>query len=86
MDINDNYFEISEIFALNNYKRQGLAKKAIFKMFDMYNGNWIIKVVPNSPVAESFWNKVIEEYTNDNYILNHIGKYNRAEFEFSNRR
>ena len=51
----------------------------------MYNGNWIIKAVPNSKTAENFWYNVINEYTNNNFELEHIGKYERAEFKFNNK-
>ncbi len=85
VDINDNNtYEISEIFILNNYKGKQIGAKAVQMIFDLYKGNWIVKVVPNSILAEKFWNKVILEYTNDNYQLNHTGKYNRAEFYFNN--
>lgn len=84
IDINEDSFEISEIFVLNNYKRQGIAKKAVYKIFDMYKGNWIIKAVPNSKTAENFWYNVINEYTDNDFELEHIGKYERAEFKFKN--
>lgn len=84
VDIYEEDFEISEIFILNNYKRQGIAKEAVFKMFDMYNGNWTIKVVSNSKNAERFWYNVINEYTNNNFSIDHVGKYERAVLKFKN--
>ena len=50
----------------------------------MYRGNWVIKVVPNSIQAEIFWNKVIYNYTNNNFKVDHVGKYERAVFTFNN--
>ncbi len=50
----------------------------------MYKGNWTIKAVPNSKVAESFWKMVVKDYTNNNYIEKYTGKYNRLEIYFSN--
>src|SRR5574344_2043818 len=69
-------FEISEMFILNNYKRQGIGEKAIKDIFKKYRGDWIVKAVPLSTVAEKFWNNVINNYTNGNYNIDHIGKYN----------
>lgn len=80
----DNY-EISEIFILNNYKNKKIGKKAVNQIFDIYKGKWQIKVVPSSPKAESFWKKTISTYTDNNYKLIHTGKYNRAEFYFNNK-
>ena len=81
---NDNY-EISEIFVLNNYRGKKIAENSVFKIFDKFKGNWVIKAVPLSPVAEKFWNKAINDYTKGNYTVQHTGKYERAEFYFSNK-
>ena len=86
IDINDNNeFEISEIFILNNYKKKHAGGKAAIQIFDTFKGNWTIKAVPLSPVAETFWDNTIKKYTNNNYTKTHTGKYNRAEFYFSNK-
>ena len=81
----NNNYEISEMFVLNNYKGHKIGEQAVTKIFDMYKGNWTIKAVPSSPVAESFWKKVVDNYTNGNFKLEHTGKYNRAEIYFSNK-
>lgn len=85
-DNKNNNYEISEIFVLNNYKGHKIGEKAVTKIFDMYKGNWTIKAVPSSPVAESFWKKVVDNYTNGNFKLEHTGKYNRAELFFTNKK
>ena len=86
IDNNGNYnYEISEIFVLNNYKEKQIGTKAVIKVFDLYRGNWTIKAVPKSKVAEKFWIKVVSKYTNDNYKLSHTGKYDRVELNFSNK-
>lgn len=81
---NDNY-EISEMFVLNNYKRKKIGEKAVTKIFDMYKGNWTIKVVPSSLIAENFWTKTVNNYTNGNFKIEHTGKYARAELYFNNK-
>jgi predicted acetyltransferase len=78
-------FEISEMFILNNYKRKGVGEKAVKDIFNKYRGDWIVKAVPLSTVAEKFWNNVINNYTNGKYSIDHIGKYNRAIFKFNNK-
>jgi predicted acetyltransferase len=78
------YYEISEIFILNNYKGKGIGEKAVNKIFDQFKGRWVIKTVPNSLKAEKFWLKTISDYTRGKYELNRVGKYNRAEFVFDN--
>lgn len=83
--LENNTYEISETFILNNYKKRKLGSQSVTKIFDMYKGNWIIKAVPNSPVAESFWNNIITKYTNNKYEKKYTGKYNRAEYYFLNK-
>jgi predicted acetyltransferase len=84
LDINEDNYEISEIFILNNYKHNHYGEQAITTIFNMYKGNWVIKAVPNSHIAENFWNKVINKYTNNNYKVIKTGKYNRPEYYFNN--
>lgn len=72
------------MFVLNNYKGEKIGEKAVTKVFDNYKGNWTIKSVPLSPVAESFWKKTVSNYTMGNFIIEYIGKYNRAELHFDN--
>ncbi len=82
-NLKDNY-EISEIFILNNYKGNKIGEEAVSKVFDIYKGNWTIKVVPSSPVAEAFWKKTVNNYTKGNFKLEYTGKYSRAELYFNN--
>lgn len=81
----NNNYEISEMFVLNNYRGKKIGEEAVKKIFDIYKGNWTIKVVPLSLVAESFWKKTINNYTNGNFKLEYIGKYNRAKLYFENK-
>lgn len=85
LDINEDYYEISEIFIVNNFKKNHYGEQAANEIFNMYPGNWKIKAVPNSPNAEMFWDKVIKRYTNNNYKKEKTGKYNRPEYYFNNR-
>jgi len=80
----ENNYEISEIFVLNSYKGKKIGEEVVKIIFDIYKGNWTIKVVPLSPKAESFWKKTINNYTNGKFKLEHTGKYNRAELYFKN--
>lgn len=83
-DNSNNNYEISEMFVLNNYKGKKIGEQAVTKVFDMFKGNWIIKVVPSSPVAEAFWKKTVNNYTNGNFKIEYTGKYSRAELSFRN--
>lgn len=71
---------IQEIFVLNNYKNKGIGKKVVALLIK--KGKWLIKSLPNSPLAEKFWDKTICKITNGNYLVEHIGKYERAVYRF----
>lgn len=85
VDINsDNIFELSEMFVLNNYKRNNIGSLAAKQIFNLYKGGWVIKAVPNSIPAEKFWEKTVKSYTNNKYKILRSGKYNRVEIYFDN--
>ncbi len=75
----DNINILQEIFVLNNYKNKGVGEIAVNQVIK--KGKWIIKSLPNSTLAENFWKKTISKITS-NYTIEHIGKYNRAIFNF----
>lgn len=85
-DNKNNNYEVSEMFILNNYKRNNIGSISISKIFNIYRGNWTIKAVPNSILAESFWLKTVDSYTNGEYKKVYTGKYNRLELYFNNTR
>lgn len=84
VDADDSEISIQEMFIMNGYKSKGIGKEAVFSIFNKHKGNWTVKSLPNSPKAEIFWNRTIKEYTKNNYDTEHVGKYNRAIFTFSN--
>ena len=60
---------IAEFMVIPKYRRNKIGKKAAFKCFDMYKGNWEVSPSSGSSSAYNFWKKVIDEYTNnDNYL------------------
>lgn len=76
---------VQEMFVLNHCKRKGIGKQAINIIFDKYKGEWEIKSLPCSENASNFWISTVKEYTDDNFELEYVGKYNRAVLTFRNR-
>ena len=76
---------IAEFMVIPKYRKNKIGKRVAFECFDMYKGNWTIKAVPSSPIAENFWTKTVANYTNGNFKIEHTGKYARAELYFSNK-
>lgn len=84
VDKDDDSYVLQEMFVLNNYRNKGFGERAVFSLFDQNRARWTIKSLPCSPLAEKFWNKVINNYMENNYIVEYVGKYNRAVFNFDN--
>ena len=75
---------VQEMFILNNYKRKGVGKIAIDILFNKFKGNWEIRSLPCADIAEKFWISSVKNYTNDNFNLEYVGKFNRAVLTFNN--
>ena len=60
------------------YRRNKIGKRVAFECFDMYKVNWEVSPSFGSKSAYSFWNNVINEYTNNN------NKYEDRIFMFNN--
>lgn len=84
LDKVDNGLSIQEIFVLNNYKNKNIGAEAVNTLFDTFKSNWTIKALPCSDPAQKFWERTIKNYTNNNFQVEFIGKYNRAIFTFNN--
>lgn len=61
------HFDVEQFFVLKQHRRQGVAKRAIKRIFTQHPGIWITRVMPNNLPAVSFWETVIKEQTENNY-------------------
>ena len=57
---------IAEFMIITKYRKNKIGKKVAFECFDMYKGNWEVSPSYGSESAYNFWEKVINEYTNNN--------------------
>lgn len=64
---NRSYFSIAEFFILRKYRRKGAGKAIALQIFTLYKGWWEIYQMDSNKVAQLFWTKVIEEFTNGNF-------------------
>ena len=58
---------ISEFYIIPQYRHKHIGEKTATQLFDLYPGNWIIREVIGNP-AYTFWKKIINKYTNGNYL------------------
>lgn len=62
-------YSMAEFCVMPKYRRSGVGKKAVLDIFEALHGKWYLKMHPHNVGAARFWNNVIAEYTNNNYIL-----------------
>ena len=58
---------ISEFFIMRKYRRLNVGNFAAKSIFDLFKGEWGVRVLHVNKPALPFWRKVIDEYTNGNY-------------------
>jgi len=60
-------YSISEFFVMPKYRRTGVGRFAVYKTLDTHKGKWQLTRDPRDKNSVSFWNKIIDEYTNGNF-------------------
>ena len=60
---------IAEFLVIPKYRRNKIGKQTAFKAFEMFKGNWEVKPSYKNEKAFSFWENVIKQYTNNNFLL-----------------
>jgi len=58
---------ISELYVVKDYRAKGIGKETAFKSFALFPGKWEIRELKTNTQARKFWNKVIGEFTKNNY-------------------
>ena len=62
------YYSIAEFFIMKKYRRTGIGKAAARQIFNLHKGQWEVHQRENNKPAQEFWNKVISEYTNGEFL------------------
>lgn len=63
---------VSEFFIMRKYRRRGIGTHVAQKIFKMFPGKWEVQQIENNKIAQSFWKKVIDDYTQGNYKEVHL--------------
>lgn len=61
--------EIGEFFIAKKFTRKGIGTQIAKHLFDTYRGKWLIRVLKDYTSALNFWEKVIDEYTNGQFVV-----------------
>ncbi|MDR0563011.1 MAG: GNAT family N-acetyltransferase [Spirochaetaceae bacterium] len=70
-------YGVAEIYVKPEFRRNGIAKRGMFRVFASHPGNWEIRPLDGSAEAQAFWEHTLEAYTRGNYKTTCFGKYKR---------
>lgn len=66
---NENAHSIAEFFVMRKYRRMNVGNFAAKYVFDLFKGEWEVRVLHVNEPALPFWHKTINEYTNGDNIF-----------------
>ena len=64
---NNQHWSISEFFIMKKFRLSGLGKLAAYQVFEKHKGDWQVSQIEANKPAQTFWRKVIGEYTSEQY-------------------
>ena len=64
----DNHFWMGQFFVMKRYRRAGVGARAARHIFDQHRGRWEVGQMPLNVPAQTFWRRVIGEYTSGAYV------------------
>lgn len=58
---------IAEFYVKQSFRKQGIGKNAAIRAFKLFPGSWEVRELRSNVSAQSFWRKVVSEYTKGKY-------------------
>jgi len=65
--IEENIYYLNHFFILKRFRRKNIGKDAAIKAFNLLKGDWRVSEFDWNTPAQSFWRKVIKDYTNNKF-------------------
>ncbi len=63
----DPVYQLAEFYVQPPYRRQGVGRAAACSLFDQWPGRWHVGQMEENTAAQTFWRRVIADYTGGNY-------------------
>lgn len=63
----DGTADMAEFFVMREHRRRGVGAIAAKQLFDMFPGQWETRQEPKNFAAQTFWRRVIQEYTDGEF-------------------
>lgn len=62
-------YSMAEFFIMYKYRRCGVGNSVAKQLFNRFHGKWQLKRHPKNIPSVCFWDKVVSDYTKENYKL-----------------
>ena len=84
---NNKAHSIAEFFVMRKYRKMNIGKSAAKYVFDLFKGEWEVRVLHANKPALPFWHKVIDEYTKGCFTLHlePISDWDGIGYTFNNK-
>ena len=63
-----NKWNIGEFFIIARFQGRGVASQVAYQIWTMHPGKWLVSVIPENTKALRFWEKTINNFTNNNFL------------------
>jgi predicted acetyltransferase len=75
-------FDMGEFFIPRQYRRQGIGRRVAVDLFDRFPGRWEVRELLANKPAQSFWRRIISDYTSGVFTETQetIAAYDNKEF------
>lgn len=60
--------DMAEFFVMRKYRRKGVGAQIARAVFDRFPGAWEVRVLATNTPAQSFWRRIIGEYTGGAFV------------------
>ncbi|PUA34569.1 GNAT family N-acetyltransferase [Paenibacillus elgii] len=60
-------YSIAEFFVMKKYRRHGVGREMAFDLFNRFPGQWEVAQMEENEPAQTFWRRIIDEYTKGSY-------------------
>ncbi|WP_163852911.1 GNAT family N-acetyltransferase [Paenibacillus elgii] len=60
-------YSVAEFFVMKKYRRHGVGREMAFDLFNRFPGQWEVAQMEENEPAQTFWRRIIDEYTKGSY-------------------
>ncbi|WP_088833277.1 GNAT family N-acetyltransferase [Paenibacillus tyrfis] len=67
LEADERVYSVAEFFVMKKYRRHGVGREMAFDLFSRFPGQWEVAQMEENEPAQTFWRRIVDEYTKGNY-------------------